>query len=278
MVISLPGLDIREADPLLQDRSAYEESHLADEEALGGGGIPFDITLQFYIRQRFITNLIPLLSRSRCPRIISLLLPGNDSPLSFETLKSSKGYLEIGSINHATSLLFSEYAKTHPEITFINAFPGILTSNTWGSMMSPVQGISWYPTQVLKRTIPPLFKHSTGIPTEEIGERIVFLATSIRYPPGKEEREEGKVAGWAECPPAWRIPIARAMIMRDGKGNGVYRIDENSESEEESEVLQRYLEQKMGSWLLEHTEEVFGRMLNAERLSSEDSESSESED
>ncbi|CAD6441492.1 38bb1569-5f64-43a4-9e03-073c7ad673a2 [Sclerotinia trifoliorum] len=253
--------------PRGKDRSAYEESHLSDEDARGG--VPFDIALQFYIRQRFITNLLPLLSKSRCPRVISLLLPGNDSPTYFETLDTSKKYLDTGSINHATSLLFSEYAKTHPEVTFINVFPGIINYDTWDRMGNPVQGVSWYPATVLKWTMPPLFKYFMCIPTEEVAERIVFLATSVRYPPGKEKRDEGKVAGLAECPPAWKLFVVRSMIMKDGRGNGVYRINEEGEACEESEVLTRYLEQEEGKWLLEHTEEVFGKMLNAERASND---------
>ncbi|KAA8577161.1 hypothetical protein MFRU_021g01140 [Monilinia fructicola] len=260
--------------PSRRDRGIYEEKHISDDQA--GGGIPFEISLQFYNRQRFITKLLPLLSRSRCPRIISLLVPGNDNPLYFETLESSQGYLDSGSVNHATSLLFSEYAKTYPEVTFINAFPGILSSDTWDTMIVPAQGISWYPAQMLKWTLPPLFKNFICVPTEEVGERIVYLATSVRYPPGKERRDEGKVAGWAESPPGWRIAVARAMIMRDGRGNGVFRINEQGEPYEESEVLSRYLEQEEGKWLLEHTEEVLGRILNAERALDEDSESSES--
>lgn len=253
--------------PRGKDCSAYEESHLSDEDARGG--IPFDIALQFYIRQRFIGNLLPLLSKSHCPRVISLLLPGNDSPTYFETLDSSKKYLDTGSINHATSLLFSEYAKTHPEITYINVFPGIINYDTWDRMMNPIQGISWYPATVLKWTMPPLFKYFICIPTEEIAERIIFLATSVRYPPGKEKRDEGKVAGLAECPPAWKLSVVRSMIMKDGRGNGVYRINEEDEACEESEVLTRYLEQEEGKWLLEHSEEVFGRMLNAETVSND---------
>lgn len=271
---SLSRVHTRDTDLSSEDRGIYEEKHISDDQA--GGGIPFEISLQFYNRQRFITKLLPLLSKSRCPRIISLLVPGNDNPLYFETLESSQGYLDSGSVNHATSLLFSEYAKTYPEVTFINAFPGILSSDTWDTMIVPAQGISWYPAQMLKWTLPPLFKNFICVPTEEVGERIVYLATSVRYPPGKERRDEGKVAGWAESPPGWRIAVARAMIMRDGRGNGVFRINEQGEPYEESEVLSRYLEQEEGKWLLEHTEEVLGRILNAERALDEDSESSES--
>ncbi|RAL63013.1 hypothetical protein DID88_004099 [Monilinia fructigena] len=123
---------------------------------------------------------------------------------------------------------------------------------------------------------PPLFKNFICIPTEEVGERIVFLATSVRYPPGEEKRDEGKVSGWTECLPGWRIVVAKAMCMRDGHGNGVFRINEQGEAYEESEVLGRYLEQEEGEWLLEHTEDVFGSILNAERALDEDSEGSES--
>lgn len=71
---------------------------------------------------------------------------------------------------------------------------------------------------------------------------MVFLATSVAYPPKKELRSEGKRAGWAERPGRIdQVKVARAMKMTEGRGNGVYRVDEYGEACGEDELREEDL-------------------------------------
>ncbi|KAM3077582.1 hypothetical protein ACMFMG_006918 [Clarireedia jacksonii] len=220
---------------------------------------------QFLLRQRFISNLLPLLSQSHCPRILSILPPDHDSKLDVphssahsqkppEPALPSQEALE-------TALLFTAYARRSPYISFISFYPGPLI--IYSSLTKSVHQISWYPGKLLKWVAPSLFKHLMGICTEEIAEMVVHLATSVRYPPAKELRKEGKRAGWVEVYKGGDMGgVARAMVMKEGRGNGVYMIDEFGETCDGGELVERYLE--------ELGEEALERYMNALKLVEEE--------
>jgi hypothetical protein len=98
-----------------------------------------------------------------------------------------------------------------------------------------------------------------GICTEEVAERVLYLSTSVRYPPAKELRSEGKRAGWVEaCKGGDTVGVARAMTMCEGRGNGAYRIDEHGETCDDGELAEQYLER--------YGEAAFKRYMTALKL------------
>lgn len=86
---------------------------------------------------------------------------------------------------------------------------------------------------------------------EECGERTLFLASSARYPAALVDEEGGKVAGLVQIPPG--LGVARATVVQDGKGNGVYRTTEKGEVYPENAILQKYRNEGLGKTVLEHT-------------------------
>jgi hypothetical protein len=186
-----------------------------------------------------------LLSKSRCPRVISILPPDHDSKLDIQNSSTYGQYSPEPPFPSRealeTALLFTAYAKRSPGTTFISFYPGPLI--IYSALTKSVQAISWYPGMLLKWIAPELFKHLMGICTEEVAERVLYLSTSGRYPPAKELRNEGKRAGWVEVYKGRDMGgVARAMTMCEGRGNGVYRIDEHGETYDDGELVGQYLE------------------------------------
>ena len=101
--------------------------------------------------------------------------------------------------------------------------------------------------------VPVLNLLSTTV--EESGERGLFLATSARYPPANPTGE-----GFMVLPPKG-VDIAKSSNEKDGKGNGVYRIDNYGESAPDNPVLAEYRKEGAGKAIWEGTEAVWKRAL-----------------
>lgn len=78
-----------------------------------------------------------------------------------------------------------------------------------------------------------------------------------KYPAAEEHAVRGKQGGWADL--GYSVGVAKAGAMRDGRLNGVYRVNWDGESCRESEVGSR--EDCVGRLVVEHTEEVFERVV-----------------
>ena len=228
-------------------------------------GIETDFALQYYSRQRLVVNLIPLLERSASPRVISILAAGFEGPIDPEDLERRKNYsFSKASLGAATmtDLFFEEIAKQHPTISFIHSYPGKVGTHYIDHMLGSITGPLWYPALIPRYTIIPIYTHCLCITADEAGERTLFLATSARFPAGKEHEGTGKLTGWAERP--YEVGVAKATIMKDGAGNGVYRTNWNGETWRDSKILDKYRKEGLGRTVFEHTMGVFERALKAE--------------
>lgn len=136
------------------------------------------------------------------------------------------------------TLSLEEFATEHPTISFIHYFSG------W--MGHPVLESWYFPTQLVRYCIslPLSLIGLSSTSTEEAGERVLFLATSERFPPARDHDKKETLAGWAALPEG--VPVARATLMREGKGNGVYRVGWDGDSLSHSRVLDREREKGLG--------------------------------
>lgn len=225
-------------------------------------GIETDLALQFYSRQRLLSNLLPLLSESTSPRIISILLAGSEGPLTTTDLECRQNYnLKRATASAATmtDLMFEELAISNPTISFIHVNPGFVGTHILDKALASVKGMMWLPAQIPRFTILPVYSHLLATSPDVVGERILFLATSCRYPPAADHELKGHVDGLAACPAG--LPVARSTVMKEGRGNGVYRIDSNCEACKESKMLEKYREEGLGKVVLDHVEGVWERAL-----------------
>jgi len=208
--------------------------------------------------------MIPLLERSASPRVISILAAGFEGPIDIKNLDCRQHYSFARASRSAatmTDLMFEHIAKRHPMISFIHSFPGRVGTHILDHMLGTASGLLWYPALIPRYTIVPLYTHLLCISAEEAGERTLFLATSAKYPAAKEHELTRKVGGWADLP--YGVGAARATVMKDGVGNGVYRTTWDGESCKESKLLDGYREDSLGRLVYEHTMGVFEKAVKA---------------
>jgi hypothetical protein len=102
-----------------------------------------------------------------------------------------------------------------PDVSFVHAFPGFVKSK----LDRPGQGALVF---VLRQVFKVMSAINTVIPSEENGERLLFIMTSAKYPAGKP------VEGISGLSLMDGVEVTNST---GGKpGGGVYSVDENGES------------------------------------------------
>lgn len=213
------------------------------------------MSLQHYSRLCLAINLLPLLTNSSSPRVISILAAGHEGPIDTSDLEVRTHYSLRRVFDAAptlTTLALEELAKRYPTVSFIHSFPGQVNTEIGHKALKTVPGLWYYPAQLLRVTVfSPVLMKIFCMSAEESGERTLFLATSARYPPAVVDEEGGKVAGLVQIPAG--LDVARATVVRNGKGNGVYRTTEKGEVYPETALLEKYRNEELEKTVLEHT-------------------------
>jgi len=220
-------------------------------------GIDTANAVRYYSRLRFAYNLLPLLKASPSGRIVSVLAGGQETALNFDDLEFRKnydGFKAAGAAATLNSLALEELAKTNPDITFIHKFPGFVATGLLDRFFGTAKGVWSIPATVARYFLVPilnLFSTSSDV----AGERFLFVATSARYPPAAPKTE---VTG-AALPAG--VEVARSSIITDGKGNGVYLLNEKDESVPDAAVMPGYRADGSGKRIWEDTQAVWDRAL-----------------
>ena len=188
---------------------------------------------------------------------MSVLAGGKEGPIDLTDLELRKNYSLIGSTKVSTTqTLFAleELASIHTSISFIHVYPGFVHTGQIDRLMQTAPGLWAWPAWVARWAVVPLIS-LFATTAEEAGERGLFLATSARYPPADPTGE-----GFMVLPPKG-VDIAKSSNEKDGKGNGVYRIDNYGESAPDTPVLAGYRKEEAGKTIWESTEAVWKRAL-----------------
>ncbi|MCJ1398419.1 hypothetical protein MMC11_001617 [Xylographa trunciseda] len=220
-------------------------------------GIDTLAALSYYIRIRTIYNLLPLLNASISPRVISILAGGKEGAIDLTNLELLKKHSPVAPYAvPATQMLFAfeELAKTNPSISFAHVYPGVVNTGQLYRFMQTATGLWALPAWLAQWTIVPVLYLFSQTP-DGIGEMMLFIATSARYPPAEVKGEGFMVA----MPKG--VQVAKSSDERGGKGNGVYRLDHHGESAPDTPVLAGYREQNAGKTIWESTEGVWRRAL-----------------
>lgn len=111
-----------------------------------------------------------------------------------------------------TTLSLESHHQAYPQVSFIHNFPGVIKSGI-------ARGTS--PLLAVFRLFSSIFGGLIYMPTEEAGDRHLFLATSARYSAGQDDATGG-------------VPLSSPIILARGTngetGSGVYSIDASGES------------------------------------------------
>lgn len=188
------------------------------------------MALSYYCRMRFVSNLLPLISKSASPRVVTILGAGLETKINTDDLElsSESTYSMLNAMNHSgtmTSLALSELAKANPGVSFIHKYPGLVNTGLFNGILEAWTGAWAIIGKVLKYTILPITKlFQTSV--DEAGERALYDATSEKF------------------------KVARS-----------YRLDQNDDPAKEVPVLSQYLEEGMGQKVWENTVGVYERVL-----------------
>ncbi|XMA12230.1 hypothetical protein WAI453_005021 [Rhynchosporium graminicola] len=219
-------------------------------------GIDIPHALRYYSRLRFIYNLIPLLKASLLPRVISILAGGEESAIDIHDLEVKNYFTFIKAAENGTTqttLAFEELAKTNPEITFIHKYPGFVNSGVIDRLLASAAGLYAIPAYVARWTMVPI-ANLFSMTLDEAGERVLFLATSSRFPASRTTETVG-------VPLPSGVNLADASVIKDGVSNGVYRLLANDGSAKESPVMVGYRQDRTDKLVWEETQAVWERAL-----------------
>jgi hypothetical protein len=163
-----------------------------------------------------------------------------------------------------TTLAFEELAKSYPQITFIHKYPGFVNTGVLDRLLTSGSS-SWLlflPTQLARWCILPVV-NIFSMNISEAGERNLFVLTSSRYPSAKlastpvsENGEE-----YFGTPKPAGVQTAEASVVKDGKGNGVYRLGPDDESAEPAATLEAYRTEGVDKLVWEHVRGVIERAV-----------------
>ncbi len=217
-------------------------------------GLEETISLRYYVRMRFVHNLLPQLTASPSARILSIHGAGFEGQLKEDDLELNKHFSIRNAVIHTATmntLALAEIASLHPTISCIHAWPGVVLTGTFDRLTE-----SWYaPLRVLFLwLVVPLMSlvSPDHVSLQETGERHLFAATSARYPPAGVKDPPG---GGVALPEG--VEVARGWDLNEA--SGFYLLSWNGETTGDAKLLEEYRKRDMGKKIWEHTLEVFDR-------------------
>ncbi|KIN06171.1 hypothetical protein OIDMADRAFT_190103 [Oidiodendron maius Zn] len=219
-------------------------------------GIDVGLALRYYSRLRFVHNLLPLLDASATPRVIAILAGGKERELDLNDLECKVNFSAIRAAGVGTTqltLAFEELAKTHPSIAFIHKYPGFVNTGAAGKILDSVPGILAIPARLVRWLILPIISLFFSTTPEVAGERGLFLATSARFPPNKSDTPGVTLPNG--------VKTAESTIITEGRGNGVYTLDENDEVSLDTSVMPGYRSDGTGKIVWQETLAVWDRAI-----------------
>ncbi|MCJ1402181.1 hypothetical protein MMC11_005401 [Xylographa trunciseda] len=205
-------------------------------------GLHYPAALTVYARNRFISNLLPLIRRGKClRRVVSVYGATLEGPINMAdfqgwNLGRMEGYGHEVSI---TTLALETHHKAAPEVSFVHNFPGAVESGI-------ARGSIGVLMRVLK-TVYAVLGPLVHMPLVEAGDRHVFLCTSARFSSGPEDPTAG-------------VPLVDGLAFARGTdgqiGSSVYSIGADGESAgpKVERLLAQLRSQGMVEWVWENIE------------------------
>ncbi|KAF3480657.1 uncharacterized protein GIQ15_06004 [Arthroderma uncinatum] len=210
-------------------------------------GIDHLFALRYYSRMRFIQNLLPLLDSATPARVISIFGGGFEFGVNPDDLDLKHNYSIINCAKHAitmTSLAMEHLASSHPSVSFMHIYPGLVRSNIYTNSFPPPMAafynyVAW----------PMMWPFSVNV--QECGERHLFHLTSGLYAPKKGSS------------PAEGVPVPGGLEGAIGStgqvGGGAYLLNWKGEGKQAPKTMQKYREEGMPDTVWKHTVDLISR-------------------
>ncbi|KAL8715365.1 MAG: hypothetical protein Q9220_000698 [cf. Caloplaca sp. 1 TL-2023] len=213
-------------------------------------GIDQILSLRYYSRLRFIENLLPLLSSSPDPRVVSVLAAGMENKIFEDDMDLKHNYGVIKCAHHGTTmttLAFEHLAKENPTVAFVHVYPGFVKTEIQRNMFP------WPFSTLYTYILEPLLSF-IAITLSECGDRQLFHATSSRYPPKTPTQAQ---AG---------APVPSKIAVADGsdgiRGSGCYIVGQTSDIAPSGtgKIMRDYRERGLPEKVWKHTVEIFDQV------------------
>ncbi|KAG8879146.1 hypothetical protein FRB97_001926 [Tulasnella sp. 331] len=99
-------------------------------------GIDMKLSLHFYSRWKFVSELMPLLENAKThgqeARVMTILHTSRGQPLLEDNLGLKRDYSMRGAAGQSityNNLMIEEYAKTYPQMSFTHIYPGVVNTS-----------------------------------------------------------------------------------------------------------------------------------------------------
>lgn len=190
-------------------------------------GLDPSMSTRYYSRLRAVQRLLPLLNAAPCPRVVSVLAAGEESPLNEADLdlRDPENWSMWNSSRHACTmgtLALEHIARLNPELSIVHAHPGAVA--TPGLARSNSFGLN-----------PP-----NPMTQDEAGQRAVFNSTSDRY---------AVQAGF--------VPVPEGLNVLQKSAGGIFLVGPLGEIKESEAVLGPMRERGLGETVWNFTLEIF---------------------
>ena len=200
-----------------------------------------------------MTNLLPLIQQATgLRRVVTVFTAGKEGPISANDIQGRR--LSIltgrGHLSSLVTLSLETIAKKAPDVSFIHNMPGPVDSGLLRGMKGETV------VNAIFRVAKPFLRF---IPTEESGERHVFLATSAKYAPASSGPDA-----------ASGVPVPDGVAVATGTngeiGSGVYNIGADGESSGPNveKLIAKFRKEGMEKLVWKYAEEQFQRITGAE--------------
>lgn len=152
---------------------------------LSSEGLNEDLAISYYSRAFFMHRLLPQLSASYDPRILSVLSAGQEGALNISDLGllNSRDFGTFPTMKHNVtlmSLVMRELALQSPKVSFIHTNPGMVSTAVHDRWLNGLTGVWAVFGWLAKWTIVPFF-HWLGFTPEEAGQVGLYELTDARY-------------------------------------------------------------------------------------------------
>ncbi|KAL5339031.1 hypothetical protein BJX70DRAFT_364824 [Aspergillus crustosus] len=206
-------------------------------------GIDYLFALRYYSRMRFIQNLLPLLETASPSRVVSIYGGGFEFPINTSDLDLKHTFSLLNAYKHSitmTSLSMEHLAKSHPSVSFIHGYPGLVGTNIYtNSFPAPISTFYNYAMW------PLMWPFSVNL--TESGERHLFHLSSARYPAMKQ-------GGTGGVPLEAGEEVAKGIT--GGPGSGAYLLNWKGDVRSSAKILEQYRKEGVSEEVWRHTERL----------------------
>ncbi|KAI1456824.1 NAD(P)-binding protein [Annulohypoxylon moriforme] len=216
-------------------------------------GLDKYFSLFYYSRMRLIERFLPLLTAPpNGGHVVSVFNSSVQSSLVLDdlTLRSPRNQSLRGRFAHGvgmTNVFMEELARRNPgRLALCHYYPGYVPTNIADSSNFP-----WYLKFLMKYIVTPL-SWPFWVPLEECGQRVLFMASSARFPARESEGAETATV---------KVKGVEAAVGIDGKiGSGAYLVNKDDDTFGKEKKYEELRANGTAEKIYQHTMAVFAEI------------------